>query len=302
MDRSKNQLKFLNQYWELNPLELLRIRERDFSDNLILLLYFFILSYLIYKIILFTIDKFRPAKEPHVQYNRRRIGRILFAALYIIAFFPIIFSSLSYLPTILGLAAAGIVISLKEVWLNGIGWITILGSNGFRVGDRIEIDGIMGDVVNIGLGKFTLLEVCHDSGYEQSTNRLVHFPNHTVILKNYFVVSEKMNFVWDEFRIRISLNSDWEKAERICNEILQNDVIQVPGMIEEKVKELSKNYLLRLGKHTPIVYTVLEGGHITLSLRYLTPIRSKRLNRIIISKALLKKLHADPSIHILEDR
>jgi small-conductance mechanosensitive channel len=285
----------------LNPLQILQHKSRGFSENLILLIYLFAISFFIYKVIIFLFDKFKPAQDEQTQYNRRKVGRTIFAILYIIAFFPIIFSSLSFLPTVMGLAAAGIVISLKEVWLNGVGWIVIMGSNGFRVGDRIEIDQIMGDVVNIGIAKFTLVEVYHVDGFEQSTNRLIHFPNHSVILQKYFVVSEKMDFVWDEFRFKLSLDSDWEKAEKICTEILKTELILAPEVIEEKLKELSKNYLLRLGKRTPIVYIVLENGKIIFSLRYLTPIRSKRLNRFIISKALLKRLKDEANVRIVED-
>lgn len=295
-------MKIFDYYLELNPVQILQTKGRGFSENIILLIYLFILSWIVYRIILLIVDTIAPAEDTQTQYNRRRVGRTLFAVGFIIAFFPVIFSSLSFLPTVMGLAAAGIVISLKEVWLNGVGWIVILGSNGFRVGDRIEIDNIMGDVVNIGLAKFTLVEVMHQDGYEQSTNRLIHFPNHSVILHKYFVVSEKMDFVWDEFRFKISLDSDWEKIEVICNEILHKELILAPEALEDKLKELSKNYLLRLGKRTPIVYTVLENGRIVVSMRYLTPIRSKRLNRFIISRALLKRIKEEPNIRIVEDK
>jgi small-conductance mechanosensitive channel len=294
-------MRIFDYYLELNPLQILQFKDRGFSENLILLIYLFTISLVIYKIIIFVFDKVRPAQDEQTQYNRRKIGRTIFLILYVIAFFPIIFSSLSFLPTVMGLATAGIVISLKEVWLNGIGWIVIMGSNGFRVGDRIEMDGIKGDVVNIGIAKFTLVEIYHVDGYEQSTNRLIHFPNHSVILQKYFVVSEKMDFVWDEFRINLTMDSDWERAEEICRDILQTELILAPEIIEAKLKELSKNYLLRLGKRTPILYTVLDDGRIVLSLRYLTPIRSKRLNRVIISKALLKRLKDEQNIKIVED-
>ncbi|MCC5815912.1 MAG: mechanosensitive ion channel [Leptospira sp.] len=295
-------MKVFSEYLELNPARLLKQGDRGFSDNLILLVYLFVLSYIVYRILLFAFDKIKPAKDSAIQYNRRKIGRTIFATIYIISFFPIIFSSLSYLPTVMGLAAAGIVISLKEVWLNGVGWTIILGSNGFRVGDRVEVDNIMGDVVNIGLGKFTLVEVCHESGYENSTNRLVHFPNNIVLLQKYYVIPERMNFIWDEFRFAISLDSDWERAEQICIDIMNKDLILAPEVVEEKIKELSKNYLLRLGKHTPIVYTALENGKIVLSLRYLTPVRSKRMNRIIITRALLNYLKEEKNIHIVEEK
>ncbi|MCU0824705.1 MAG: mechanosensitive ion channel family protein, partial [Leptospira sp.] len=180
-----------------------------------------------------------------------------------------------------------------------VGWFMIMGSNGFKVGDRIEIDSIKGDVVNIGFLKFTLLEIAQDARFEQSTNRLIHFPNYNVVMHRYFVVSETMDFVWDEFRIFLTLESNWEKAEKICSQILNEELVLVPELVDAKIREMSKNYLVRLGKTTPIVYTSLEPeGLVLLSLRYLTPIRSKRVNRILISKEILKKFKEHDDIHI----
>jgi hypothetical protein len=118
-------------------------------------------------------------------------------------------------------------------------------------------------------------------------------------MHRYFVVSETMDFVWDEFRIFLTLESNWEKAEKICSQILNEELVLVPELVDAKIREMSKNYLVRLGKTTPIVYTSLEPeGLVLLSLRYLTPIRSKRVNRILISKEILKKFKEHDDIHI----
>ncbi|NCN08713.1 MAG: mechanosensitive ion channel [Leptospira sp.] len=289
-------MKIFDFYLELNPVNILQLKVRSFSENIILLVYFVLFTLFIYRIILVIIDRLKPAQDTIIQYNRRKTGRVLYTSFLILALFPIIFSSLNFLPTVLGLAAAGIVISLKEVWLNLVGWLVILGSNGFRVGDRVQIDGTKGDVVNIGLTKFTLVEVLNDPDYEQSTNRLIHFPNNLVIMHKYFLVSERMDFVWDEFRFKLTINSNWEKAEEIANDILINELILAPEIVEAKIRELSKNYLLRIGKRTPIVYVAIKDGSIELSLRYLTPVRSKRLNRILISKSILKRFKTESDI------
>ncbi len=288
-------------YFELNPLNLLRTSDRDFSQTLILFAYLLLFAIAAYKITMFFMEKIKPAKDPAEEYNRRKVIRAGFIIFYAIVYLPVIFSSLALLPTVLGLAGAGIVISLKEVWLNMVGWFMIMGGNGFKVGDRIEIDNIKGDVVNIGFLKYTLLEVSIDPRAEQSTNRLVHFPNFSVVMNRFFIVSDAMDFVWDEFKISLTVDSDWEKAEVICNQILHEELVLAPELVEEKIRELSKNYLVRLGKTTPIVYTSLEQeGYISLSLRYLTPIRSKRLNRVLVSKEVLKKFKSEPNIHLIQ--
>jgi small-conductance mechanosensitive channel len=288
-------------YFDLNPLTLLRTADRDMSQTLILFAYMVIFAILAYKITMVIVEKIKPATDPANEYNRRKVIRAGFLIFYTIIYLPIVFSSLSLLPTVLGLAGAGIVISLKEVWLNMVGWFMIMGGNGFQVGDRIEFDNIKGDVVNIGFLKFTLLEVSSDPKAEQSTNRLIHFPNFTVVMSRFFIVSDTMDFVWDEFKISLTLESDWEKAEQICSQILHEELVLAPELVEEKIRELSKNYLVRLGKSTPIVYTSLEQeGYILLSLRYLTPIRSKRLNRVLVSKEVLKKFKDEPNIHLIQ--
>jgi len=289
-------------YFDLNPFSILRHSDRDFAQTFILFLYLVAFAIVTYKVTMFLVEKLKPATDPANEYNRRKVIRAGFLISYTIIYLPVIFSSLSLLPTVLGLAGAGIVISLKEVWLNMVGWFMIMGGNGFQVGDRIEMDNIKGDVVNIGFLKFTLLEVSSDPRAEQSTNRLIHFPNYNIVLHKFFIVSDAMDFVWDEFKISLTVDSDWEKAELICNQILNEELVLAPELVEEKIRELSKNYLVRLGKSTPIVYTSLEEGFILLSLRYLTPIRSKRLNRILISKEVLRKFKSESDIHLIQVR
>ncbi|TGN21101.1 mechanosensitive ion channel family protein [Leptospira idonii] len=287
-------------YLELNPLHILKNSNRGAAETFILFFYMVAFAVLAYKLAIFFLERIRPAQDPGHEYNRRKVLRMGFLILFTIIYLPIFFSSLALLPTVLGLAAAGIVISLKEVWLNMVGWFMIMGGNGFKVGDRIEIDHIKGDVVNIGFLKFTLLEISSDLRAEQSTNRLIHFPNYNIVLYRFFIVSDAMDFVWDEFKVGLTLASDWEKAEKICTQILQEELVLAPELVDQKIRELSKNYLVRLGKTTPIVYTSLEPeGFVQLSLRYLTPIRSKRINRILISKEILTKFKDESNIQII---
>ncbi len=282
----------------LNPFYLLNLKDRTIAQEMILVVYFILSLVIVYKTFVLTVDRIRPPADNSVRYNRRRLTRILFVVVGSVSLLPVIFSGLSYLPTVMGLAGAGIVISLKDITLNYVGWFLIHGSNGFEVGDRIELDGIKGDVVNIGINRFTLMELSPDPKSEQSTNRLVHFPNHSVILHKIYVVKEKLGFVWDEFRLKLPHDSDWERAEKLLNGILKNGSIIDQHKIDYSVRELSKNYLVRLGKTTPIVYVCLEEGGVLFSLRYLTHIKEKRNQRARISREVLKEF-ADAGIRML---
>ncbi|MEI1278642.1 mechanosensitive ion channel domain-containing protein [Leptospira venezuelensis] len=282
----------------LNPISLLNSKERTITEEFVLVVYFILTLVIVYKTFVLSFDRISPPADNSVRYNRRRVTRILFVVVGAVSLLPVIFSGLSYLPTVMGLAGAGIVISLKDITLNYVGWLLIHGSNGFEVGDRIEIEGIKGDVVNIGINRFTLMELSPDPKSEQSTNRLVHLPNHTIILHKVYVVKEKMGFVWDEFRIKIPHSADWEAAERILNGILKNGSIIDQHKIDYSVRELSKNYLVRLGKTTPIVYMNVEEGGVLFSLRYLTHIKEKRNQKARISREVLKEF-GDSGIQLL---
>lgn len=246
----------------INPFLLLKMTDRSLSEELILIAYFILFLVLSYKITIVVFDFFKPTVDVKSRYNRRKMARMSFVVLGLIILLPVVFSGLSYLPTVIGLAGAGIVISLKDITLNFVGWFFIHGSNGFEVGDRIEIDGVRGDVINIGMNRFTLMEISSDPKSDQSTNRLVHFPNHFVILRQVIVVKDKMDYVWDEMRIKIPYDSDFEKAEELLNGIIRNNAIIDQSEINYTLQELSKNYLVRLGKTSPIVYLSLEDGGI----------------------------------------
>ncbi len=289
----------LEEYSIINPFHLLAKKNRVFTEEIILYLYSLVLVYLLTRLVVFVIDRIKPTLETADLYNRRRIGRIVFVALSIVILIPVFFSRIEYLPTILGLTSVGLIVSLKEITLNLVGWVLIHGSNGFEVGDRIEVDGIKGDVINIGIMRFTLIELYREYNSDQSSNRLIHFPNNVTVLQKIFVVSQKMDFVWDEMRLHLSLDSNWVKAETLCNEILRNESVLDNKILEEKTRELSKNYLVRLGKTTPIVYTTIEEGEILMSLRYLTPIREKRFHRSSVSKAVLSAFAKESDIQII---
>ncbi|TGK10245.1 mechanosensitive ion channel protein [Leptospira fletcheri] len=273
----------------LNPLYLLGLKERSFTQDFVLVIYFILSLIVIYKSFIFLLDRLIPPADTSTQYNRRRLTRISFVLVGVISLLPVVFSGLSYLPTVMGLAGAGIVISLKDVTLNYVGWFLIHGSNGFEVGDRIEIEGVKGDVVNIGINRFTLMEVSIDPKSEQSTNRLIHLPNHSVILNKVYVIKERMGFVWDEFKVKIPHSADWKRAEEILNSIIKNESVIDRPQIDYTARELSKNYLVRLGITTPIVYILTEEGGVLFSLRYLTHIKEKRNQRANISKVILKE-------------
>lgn len=287
----------------LEPFSLFKIlslHERKLSEDFILYLYVIAFLILFYNFITFFVDRFTNDQDIQGIFKRRRVLRYTFVFLGIFSSIPIFYSKISYLPTILAFTGAGFIISIKDITLNFAGWFLIHGSSGFAIGDRIEIGDVKGEVINIGLMRFTLLEVRTEHNSDQSSNRLVHIPNHKAIIHKVFVISQDMDFIWDEVYIFLNVKSNWQKAKALCEKILSEVISheEYSKAFENKIRRLSKNYLVRLGKMTPIVYVTLEEGKIMLSLRYLTHVHHKRQNRAFISEKILIEFKKEKSIQI----
>lgn len=173
--------------------------------------------------------------------------------------------------TLISFVSAGITISLREVILNFFAGIYIRVNRPFSLEDRIEINGLKGDVVNIKSTSFDLLEIGDRVNGEQSTGRIVHVPNSIIFsypLKNYV---KAFKYIWNEIVIKIDLNSDIKKTKRLLYRIVRkNSVIQeIPDKMETQVNDASTDYRIYFNNLEPIIYTEIVDSHIELYIRYL---------------------------------
>ena len=115
----------------------------------------------------------------------------------------VVFGMPSQTPTVLGLAGAGLTVALKDFIVGFVGWFVLMGRNGIRVGDWVEINGVGGEVVEISLLRTTLLETGNwtDSGHP--TGRKVTFVNSFAIEGHYFNFSTSGQWLWDELTVSV---------------------------------------------------------------------------------------------------
>ena len=112
------------------------------------------------------------------------------------------------LGTFLGLAGAGLTVALKDFIVGFIGWFVLMGKNGIRIGDLVEINGVTGEVVELGIFYTVLLETgsWNESGHP--TGRRVTFTNGFAIEGHYFNFSTSGQWLWDEVRIEVPAGHD----------------------------------------------------------------------------------------------
>jgi small-conductance mechanosensitive channel len=114
-----------------------------------------------------------------------------------------IFGVPQQMPTILGLATAGLTVVFQDFILAFCGWFVLMGSNGVRVRDWVEIDGVGGEVVQLGLFRTWLLETGNWTANGHPTGRRVSFLNSYAIRGKYFNFSTVGQWMWDEIKVSV---------------------------------------------------------------------------------------------------
>src|SRR6202035_4549311 len=120
----------------------------------------------------------------------------------------ILFGPPTQMSTIIGLTTAGLTIVLKDFIVAFFGWFALMGKNGIRVGDWVEINGVGGEVIEIGVLKTVLLEIGNWADAGHPTGRRVSFVNSFAIEGHYFNFSTSGQWMWDELELTIPEDQD----------------------------------------------------------------------------------------------
>ena len=200
--------------------------------------------------------------------------------------------------TYLGLLSAGLAVALSDTLSNLVGWGYIMVRRPFVVGDRIEVRGYAGDVVDTSFLNFTLREIRNWVDADQSTGRLLYVPNRVVL--NYAVANYTTGFhyIWHEIPITITLESDWRDAKKLLMDILHERID--PTVVEalRESAEISRKATIKFGRLTPIVYTSVGAHGICLTLRFLCEPRKRRGTTSVIWEDVLELFRHHPDINL----
>jgi hypothetical protein len=142
----------------------------------------------------------RDPRQKHTLKTVLNLGTQLVGLLLILL---VIFGVPRQMPTILGLATAGLTVVFQDFILAFCGWFVLMGPNGVRVRDWIEIDGVGGEVVELGLFRTWLLETGNWTAHGHPTGRRVSFLNGYAIRGKYFNFSTVGQWMWDEMKVSV---------------------------------------------------------------------------------------------------
>ncbi len=138
-------------------------------------------------------------------------------------------------------SAAGLAIALQDPIVNLAGWLFIMLRKPFDVGDRIQIGDNRGDVIDLRIFQFTLMEVGNWVDADQSTGRVIHIPNGKIFREAQANYSKGFQYIWNEVPVLVTFESDWKKAKSILLEIANRHAEHLSRAAEEKLRHAARN-------------------------------------------------------------
>jgi small-conductance mechanosensitive channel len=194
----------------------------------------------------------------------------------------VIFGAPAQMPTILGLATAGLTVVFQDFILAFCGWFVLMGRNGIKVGDWVEIDGVGGEVVEVGVFRTWLLETGNWTANGHPTGRRVSFLNGFAIRGKYFNFSTSGQWMWDEINVSIppGLRS-YPLIEKIRQATIKATEADAK-MAEEEWKRVTHEEGLPQFSATPSVDMRPAGPGVDIVVRYITRagVRLETRNRL----------------------
>lgn len=221
----------------------------------------------------------------------------------ILVFLYTILGELGSFSAFLGLTGAGVAIALQDVIVSFVAWFFIIGRRGFAIGDRIEVSGVRGDIVDIGVMRIAVQEVGNWLSNDVPTGRRVFIPN-SFVFKNYFFNYTKPRpFINDEIKLLFTFESDWEKAVEVVRNTARSVMTEFLGdkhTTQELLPqdEAFTHWGVGLSPSFPEVFTRIAESGVELRLVYPTRVPERNKIRDAMNRALLRALKSHPEMTI----
>jgi len=222
----------------------------------------------------------------------RTVTRTTLQVLGLFLILLVVFGPPGQLGTFLGLAGAGLTVALKDFIVGFLGWFVLMGKNGMRLGDWVEINGVTGEVVEIGPFHTVLLETGNwtDSGHP--TGRRVTFTNSFAIEGHYFNFSTSGQWLWDERQVVLPPGKDpYPMLDAIHKKVIEATRESVQQAEEEWKGATTSRELSGMSAAPAISVKPVVGG-IEIAVRYITRASDRHALRSKLNQAAVEMLGA----------
>ena len=201
---------------------------------------------------------------------------------------------------VLGFATAGLAFAMQEVIGAFAGWVSILTGRQFRVGDRIQMGGVRGDVIDLSPLRTKLLEIGAGSQEDwirgrQYTGRVVSVSNKAIFSEPVFNSTAAFEYLWEELALPVPYDADWHRAEDILRE--EAERVSASSAARRAMEEVRRRYPVGRTEVEPRVFVRATDDWVELAARFVVPVRAARAVKDEMTRRVLDRF-AQQSIRV----
>ncbi|MBL9193422.1 MAG: mechanosensitive ion channel [Opitutaceae bacterium] len=227
----------------------------------------------------------------------RRLTRYITIVLAVGAVASFMFDDLSMVAATMGIVSAALVIALQEAVTSAFGWFVIMMGSKFGIGDRLEIDGTRGDVIDIQLLRTTLVEVNGWLGVDEPTGRIILVPNNFIFNNKIFNYTHGHPFVWGKIDVTVGFNCA-EAAAALFQRVLMEETKDEFAAARTAAQRMRRRYGVDDATYEPRVTSAIAGNDVAFTLFYVAHYRRFSDIRNRIDHRLIEELTRYPDIKL----
>ncbi len=237
-------------------------------------------------------------QDQNARYKARKALNFSFFLLAVLIVSLVFNDKLKGLTVAFGVAGAGIAFALQEVIASIAGWFAITFAGYYSLGDRVQLNNIRGDVIDIGILRTTLMECGAWVDGDLYSGRVVRVANSFVFKEPVFNYSADFPFLWDEIKIPIQYGSDLNTTRQLIESLASG----IQGTYEEQAlkewKNLIKKFVIEDAKIKNFVTMSADENWVTFTLRYVTDFKSRRSTKDKLFTRIIGEIESHDSVQI----
>jgi small-conductance mechanosensitive channel len=277
--RIRNQQGLAGDYGQWSAL--VASRRRDLLHGLLISIAMMLVIGLAVLMTTYFLERMFARVEPDQQrlLTLRSVAQIVTRAVGAVLILLIIFGMPSQMATVLALAGAGLTVAMKDFIVGFFGWFVLMGKNGVRHGDWVEINGVSGEVVEIGLFHTVVLETGNWNDAGHPTGRRVTFVNSYAIEGHYFNFSTSGQWLWDELQLAVPVDKDPYPIAEEIQKIVATETEANARLAEQEWGNMGSARGIRPFSAGPAISVRPAGSGFEILVRYVTRANERHQQR-----------------------
>jgi len=232
----------------------------------------------------------RYVQDTDTRYRARKIASFLGYLTAALILATVLSDRLTGLTVAFGVAGAGIAFALQEVIASVAGWVAISFGGFYNPGDRVQLGGIKGDVIDIGVLRTTLMELGQWVDGDLYNGRIVRVANSFVFKEPVFNYSGDFPFLWDEVVFPVRYGSDWRFARQMIEAVVNEVCGDYALKSKDAWKTMVRKYRIEDARIDPMVTIRADQNWIEYTVRYIVDYQRRRATKDLLFSRILEEV------------